>query len=124
MKTPEQLREVTEHVLRGLYADEQLKNRIYQSAVKSDNRAEAHAGARRRPLILLCALSALMVALFAVLSSYRPEVSEGSSEIITISAGEFRNESPIRLQDVIDETVEQYESAFDQQTESEPSPLP
>ena len=61
MSRIEQLPEVTEQVLSGLQAGDELKSRIYRKALEPDSRPSR--GSMRIPMIALCSLSVVMIAL-------------------------------------------------------------
>ena len=110
MSRIEQLPEVTEQVLSGLQAGDELKNRIYRKALEPDS-----VPARRSvrvPMIALCSLSVVMIALVAVLGQVRSLNDSDPADIRTITAGAHRIESPVTLQTIIDETVSQYTSGI------------
>ena len=131
MSKLEQLPQITEQLLDGLRADDVLKHRIYQKAAQNDDNRSFRLS-RRGAIIALSGLSAVMVAVFVLLghlpSSGNPEAGHSSDssitanavetvEIETVTAGEHRTDSPILLQEVIDETIRQYE---EEETEEEP----
>ena len=106
MSRIEQLPEVTEQVLSGLQAGDELKNRIYRKALEPDSRPSRRSV--RVPMIALCSLSVVMIALVAVLGQVHPLNDSNAADIRTITAGEHRVASPVVLQTIIDETVSQY----------------
>ncbi len=106
MSRIEQLPEVTEQVLSGLQAGDELKNRIYRKALESDSVSSRRSV--RVPMIALCSLSVVMIALVAVLGQVRSLNDSDAADIRTITAGAHRIESPVILQTIIDETVSQY----------------
>lgn len=121
MSKLEQLPQVSEYVLNGLRADDQLKNRIYQKASQADA-GHFRTVPQRRTLIALCSLSVVMIAVFAIIASLTsdrllPE-SPAAVQMQTVSAGEHRSESPIRLQDIIHETVQNYEDELAEEEET------
>ena len=106
MSRIEQLPEVTEQVLSGLQAGDELKNRIYRKALEPDSRPSRRSV--RVPMIALCSLSVVMIALVAVLGQVHPLNDSDAADIRTITAGEHRVASPVVLQTIIDETISQY----------------
>ena len=117
MSRIEQLPEVTEQVLSGLQAGDELKNRIYRKALEPDS-----VPARRSvrvPMIALCSLSVVMIALVAVLGQVRSLNDSDTADIRTITAGARRIESPVILQTIIDETVSQYTTGIPVPDETE-----
>ena len=122
MKNIENLPEVTEQVLGGLQADMSLKHRILESAVSS---GQPKAGLLRHPAAVLCLLSAAMIAAFALLGTLRPQGPDTAADIVTVSAGSYRDVSPVRLQDILESaSPSMEESSEDEETagpESEPA---
>ena len=128
MSKLEQLPQVTDHVLNGLRADDALKARIYQKAVQEEP-ARSSGFTRRGALIALCSLSAVMIAVFAILGTIQPSDTKAgpdetntvlaSVEIETVSAGERRSSSPFALQSVIDETIRQYDDIDEEPKDAE-----
>jgi len=106
MSRIEQLPEVTEQVLSGLQAGDELKSRIYRKALETDSVPSRRSV--RVPMIALCSLSVVMIALVAVLGQVRSLNDSDAADIRTIAAGAHRIESPVILQTIIDETVSQY----------------
>ena len=106
MSRIEQLPEVTEQVLSGLQAGDELKSRIYKKALEPESRPSR--GFARAPMIALCSLSVVMIALVAVLGQVHSLNDSDPADFRTIAAGEHRVASPVALQTVIDETVSQY----------------
>ena len=106
MSRIEQLPEVTEQVLSGLQAGDELKSRIYRKALEPDSRPSR--GSMRIPMIALCSLSVVMIALVAVLGQVHSLNDSDPADFRTIAAGEHRFASPVVLQTVINETVSQY----------------
>ena len=106
MSRIEQLPEVTEQVLSGLQAGDELKSRIYRKALEPDSRQSRRSV--RAPMIALCSLSVVMIALVAVLGQVHSLNDSNPADIRTIAAGEHRVASPVVLQTVINETVSQY----------------
>ncbi len=102
----EQLPEVTEQVLSGLQAGDELKSRIYRKALEPDSVPSRRS--IRVPMIALCSLSVVMIALVAVLGQVHSLNDSDAADFRTITAGARRIESPVILQTVIDETVSQY----------------
>ena len=109
MSRIEQLPEVTEQVLSGLQAGDELKNRIYRKALEPDSVPSRRS--IRVPMIALCSLSVVMIALVAVLGQVHSLNDSDAADIRTITAGARRIESPVILQNIIDETVSQYAAA-------------
>lgn len=106
MSKLDQLPQISAHVLNGLRADENLKSRIYQKAAQTDA-ASSRTAPRRRTLIALCSLSAVMIAVFVLLGALSPDRrmsdSPAAVQMQTVSAGEHLDESPVQSQDVTDE---------------------
>ncbi len=97
MNCPEDLPEVSEHVLSGLVADEGLKHRILLSAASPSPRVRYPA----RTLVALCSLSVLLILLciFALQSGKTADVQ-------VIPAGSHRSTPPVRLETVLEKAVE------------------
>ena len=117
MSRIEQLPEVTEQVLSGLQAGDELKNRIYRKALETDSGSSRSSA--RLPMIALCSLSVVMIALVAVLGQVHSLNDSDAADIRTITAGEYREESPVAPQAVSDETVSQYTAGSELPEETE-----
>ena len=113
----EQLPEATEQVLAGLQAGDELKSRIYRKALEPDSVPSRRS--IRVPMIALCSLSVVMIALVAVLGQVRSLNDSDTADIRTITAGARRIESPVILQTIIDETVSQYTTGIPVPDETE-----
>ena len=111
--------EYTEHVLGGLRADEKLKFRIYQKA--SDISANPMNKRSRIAVPVLCGISVAMIGAFLLLGSIKPVSSSGPVDIQTIPAGKIMDFSPIQLQNIIDETVNNYENEASTDDYEEPA---
>ena len=98
MSRLDQLPEITDHVLSGLRADDSLKYRIYQKAAEQSG--ERARKSSRLPLAALCAISAVMIALFVILNPMISRNADGSRDVTagqmhTILAGGELDESPV-----------------------------
>ena len=71
MSRLDQLPEITDSVLSGLHADDSLKYRIYQKAASAGPDADRKKTSRV-PLAALCAISAVMIAVFVFLGRIMP----------------------------------------------------
>ncbi len=96
MEKFEKIPEVTEHVLAGLTADENLKHRIFSAA-------SSPAIKKKYPLrtvIALCSLSVLLILLcvFALTTG-------NSGDIQVIPAGRRHSTPPVRLENVLEKAV-------------------
>lgn len=114
----EQLPEITDHVLSGLRADDSMKHSIYQKAAGMADTVEKRTS--RFPLIALCAISAVMVAVFVLLGNVKPLSGNSSDDqkgvqIQTISAGVTLTESPVNE----DNTEEDSDPDENDQSDSE-----
>ena len=102
MSRLDQLPEITDHVLSGLRADNSLKHRIYQKAAGVSDAPEKKSA--RLPLAALCAISAVMVAVFALLIplsrqktiSGNTDIAYDSPDISSVSAGAVLTSSPVK----------------------------
>lgn len=136
MSRLDQLSQITDHVLDGLRADDSLKHRIYQKAAQSDISSSRRLS-RRGTIIALSAVSAVMIAVFVLLgqiSSSGPTTDNSAAVsrtadatdivmIETVTAGEHRTSSPIPLQEVIDETVSQYDEEEEETADQLSNPV-
>ena len=120
----DQLPEITDHVLSGLRADDSLKYKIYQKAAGGSLNEETKPS--RRPLVALCAISAVMIAVFALVIplTWQKSASFGQSdntqnydtmEISSIPAGTVLPDSPVST---TDENI--FMPAEKQEADSEP----
>ena len=135
MSRLDQLPEISEQMLSGLRADDALKHRIYRKAAGIADTPEKTS---RIPLAALCAISAVMIAVFALLIPFSRQngnslpgdqlSSSGSYEsadFSSMSAGTVLPESPVKEQEEItpspetDEGIESddSENALPDQTE-------
>ncbi len=112
----DKLPEVSDQVLSGLRADDRLKYKILQKATEPE--AEKHPLGFRKPVIALSALTAVMVAVFALMAPISPS-SAPSERIHTISAGNIVPESPVNMREIITRASRSMKQA--QETES-PAP--
>ena len=136
MSRLDQLPEISEQMLSGLRADDALKHRIYRKAAGIADTPEKKPS--RIPLAALCAISAVMIAVFALLIPFSRQngnslpgdqlSSSGSYEsadFSSMSAGTVLLESPVKEQEEItpspetDEGIESddSENALPDQTE-------
>ena len=131
MSRLEQLPEITEHVLSGLRAGDDLKHRIYQQAAGLSDAPKKKMS--RLPLAALCAISAVMVAVFILLSRVTPlngssaqtgqtmSATQMSPQIETISAGGHLEEPPAGQTEKEDEKDSPDEESEDAAEEDEPA---
>ncbi len=108
MSKLDQLPEISDYVLSGLRADESLKYKIYQKAAGISQSEETKPS--RRPLAALCAISAVMIAVFVLLIPLTQQKSAPLSksdqssdyetmEISSIPAGTVLPDSPVNIPD-------------------------
>ena len=93
----ERIPEVTEHVLAGLTADENLKHRIFLAA-------SAPATKKKYPLrmvVALCSLSVILILLcvFAL-------TTQNTGDIQVIAAGRSHSTPPVKLESVLEKAAE------------------
>ena len=110
MSRLDHLPEISEQMLSGLRADDALKHRIYRKAAGITDTPEKKSS--RIPLAALCAISAAMIAVFALLIPFsrqngnslpgEQQAASGSydpAEFNSMSAGTVLPESPVKEQD-------------------------
>ena len=85
MNKVENLRETTDLVLRGLTADEKLRNRILKTAAGPE---PADRGFFLRPVPVLCAAVAVLVIGVLALNGLRPVGTADPGELTHIAAGQ------------------------------------
>ena len=97
MNRIERLPEITDHVLSGLVADDQLKHRILlSSAAKIPDRKVS-----LRTVIALCSLSAVLILLCVFVIR-----SGNSGDLQVISAGSRHSSPPVKLESVLEKAAE------------------
>ena len=96
----DRLPEVTDHVLSGLQADDDQKQRILLSAVEAHKPEQRNTGT----VVALLSLSVLLILLCVFASGWSG--GQKNAELQNIPAGSHRNGSPVNLQNVIDKASE------------------
>lgn len=94
MSRLDQLPEITDHVLSGLRADDSLKYRIYQKAAGASENRERKS--YRLPLAALCAISAVMIAVFVFLGRVSPIAGGSDSSRLDITASQETESSHVK----------------------------
>jgi hypothetical protein len=97
MNRLERLPEITDHILSGLVADDQLKHRILLSSATQNSGKKVSL----RTVIALCSLSAVLILLciFGIRSG-------NSGELQVISAGSRHSSPPVKLESVLEKAAE------------------
>lgn len=94
------LPEITDHVLSGLRADDQMKQKILLSATQKTARNTIS----RRTFIAMCSLSLLLI-LLCIMVTLIP-IEKKTSDIQNIPAGSYKKTAPVPIQNVINEAFE------------------
>ncbi len=102
MNQVERLPEITNDLLSGLKADDQLKHRILLSAAQSGTYKKS----RLKTVIALCSLSVLLIVTCVMIGSLQNR-KNSSPEMKNIPAGNHRVVSPVHLQNIIDSVSDQ-----------------
>lgn len=132
MNRLDNLPEITDQVLSGLRADDSLKYKIYQKAAGESSEKKA---SFRLPLAALCAISAVMIAAFVLLTSLTRQGSSDtqnyeSANISSMPAGAVLTSSPMKDAGELSEKQEDPEMPEQEPAEDsgnspeEPSPSP
>ena len=97
MKQLERLPEISDHVLSGLKADDDLKHRIFLSAASSPKEKKYPF----RTVFALCGISALLILLCVFVLR-----TENSGDIHVVSAGSRHSTPPVILETVLEKAAE------------------
>ena len=108
MNNLNQLPDITDQVLSSLKADENLKHRILVAAANEEVPSSSFAG-KKRSLIALIALTAVLIlSVIGIGSLSLSQDGISPSSMHVLPAGSHRNTSPVQLQVVIDEVIENH----------------